>query len=90
MEEFAAKTVQRGTYIDHEGSLAFTDAPYVQVAQLDAPRARWKAPRNPSEAITIPHVVVTTYKLRRRFEGRLFYDGRNRRYRELPAVLEEA
>ena len=79
MEEFAANTVQRGTYIDHEGCLAFTDATYVQVARLDVPLDIWKAP-----------VAIATYRLRRRREGRLFYDGRNRRYRELPAVLEEA
>jgi hypothetical protein len=88
MEEFASKTVQRGTYIDHDGGLAFTDAPYVQVARWDAPLASWKRSRTPP--IAMPPVVVTTYKLRRRLEGRLFYNGRNRRYRELPATLEEA
>ena len=86
MQKFAASSVQRGCYIDLDGGLAFADAPYVQIASRDVSAISWRKPR--SGPITFPPLVVTTYRIKRQCEGRLFYEGRNRRIRELPAKLE--
>lgn len=83
MCKFEASSAPRGSYIDLEGNLSMAPESYVTVA-------RWSpGPGAYSRDWKPPPVKTTTYRLVRRAEGRLFYNGRNRRYRNLPAVLEE-
>lgn len=88
MRDFMASSVPRGCYIDHDGQPAMLQGDFLQVARmpsLPVSYASWK------KMPTMPPIVstITTYRLKRRRESMLFYGGRNRRERELPATLEE-
>lgn len=88
MCEFMAYSCQRGVYRDLEGNfcMARPGQDYIEVVNLPSPP---KLYRIPVDAIPEPYYSTTLYRLVRQRQSMLFYEGRNRVTREIPAKMEK-
>lgn len=87
MRDFMAGSCPRGAYRDLEGNfcMARPGQDYVDVAH--PPQHSYLL--IPPNELPIPCVVrVMQYRLVRQRQSMLFYEGRNRRTREIPAKME--